>query len=450
MRCLVGLDDTDSRLGQCTTHLGFRAIAALLSEGCTFRRYPRLVRLNPNIPFKTRGNAAVCLDFESERPDAAFETVESLLRELSDVENGANSGAVFVTGDPEARLFRPIYERALSGVVSPRWVSRVLKSNAVRSSTLGNGMGIVGAAASLGFSEEDDHTYELVAYRGPENCGTPRVVDPEHVMRAERALFPYVFNSYDYGAGRSLIAPHGPDPVFAGVRAASPSIAMKAFGMLSYEEKLAGHMVYLSNQCTDAHLSNPLRMPLSAYSAGWLSGSVRSIGDGDGGHVYISLDADGREVPCAVYEPAGDLVRMSRQLAPGDRLIVFGGVRRGTHAHPAIVNVEKFEVLSVAEKVQYENPECPACTRRMKSEGRGKGFQCHGCGARSRSARKKATIIRRNIEPGVYLPSPGAQRHLTKPLVRYGREPRVAYPLVEGWIVSESVRALRVPAKSPR
>ena len=114
LRCLIAFDDTDSRLGHCTTHLGYQVVSALLSEGCTFHRYPRLVRLNPNIPFKTRGNAAVTLDFESERPDHAFETAESLLHALSDVENGANSGAVFLKGGPDSRVFRPdVYKRQL-------------------------------------------------------------------------------------------------------------------------------------------------------------------------------------------------------------------------------------------------------------------------------------------------------------------------------------------------
>ena len=58
MRCLAGIDDTDSSRGYCTTYLAFR-IACDLSPSVRVVAYPRLVRLNPNIPFKTRGNAAV-------------------------------------------------------------------------------------------------------------------------------------------------------------------------------------------------------------------------------------------------------------------------------------------------------------------------------------------------------------------------------------------------------
>jgi tRNA(Ile2)-agmatinylcytidine synthase len=56
---LLGIDDTDTRFGHSTTHLGYLVLRELARIGCTFSTYPRLVRLNPNIPFKTRGNAAV-------------------------------------------------------------------------------------------------------------------------------------------------------------------------------------------------------------------------------------------------------------------------------------------------------------------------------------------------------------------------------------------------------
>jgi tRNA(Ile2)-agmatinylcytidine synthase len=448
LRCLISLDDTDSRVGQCTTHLGFKVVSKLLSENCVFNHYPRLVRLNPNIPFKTRGNAAVCIEFDSDQPRESFETATDLLEKLSDVANGANSGAVFLEGDPDPAIFRPLYEAALSGLVSPRKVAKVLKDRGIRTSTLGNGMGLVGAAASMGFGESDDHTYELIAYREPDACGTPRLVDPDSVKQAERELFPRVFNSYDYGSRRVLVAPHGPDPVFCGVRADSPAIAIAAFRMLRYEERLAGYMVYASNQCTDAHLSSRLRVPLVAFSSGWLEGSVASLREGEGGHLFISLDVGGSTVQSVVYEPSGDLIGMAKKLLPGDLVCVFGGIRRGTSNHPPTLNVEKIQVLRAEPEVKYANPSCDACGKATKSEGDGKGFQCRACGSRPKARSKRATKLPRSITPGVYLPSPGAQRHLTKQLTRYGRELYAPYPLVEDWIESESFRPLRVPAQS--
>lgn len=441
------MDDTDSRLGHCTTHLGYQVVSALLSEGCVFHRYPRLVRLNPNIPFKTRGNAAVALDFESDRPDDAFEIADSLLSELSDVENGANSGAVFLKGNPDTRIFRPLYEAAISGVVNSKRVAKKLQDNGVRRSTLGNGMGLVGAAASLGFNEKDDHTYEVIAYRHPENCGTPRMVDSDSVKHAERETYPHALNNYDYGTRRVLITPHGRDPVFLGIRADSPDAALMTFKMVRYEEELAGYMVYLSNQCTDAHLAKKLALPLSAYSAGWMEGQIASMVEGEGRHLYISLDVAGSLVPSAVYEPAGDLLRMARRLMRGDRVRLFGGVRRATSRHPAIINIEKIEVVSVQPNVRRANPVCEKCGKATKSEGTGKGFQCRTCGAKAAGKMKEITVVPRDIQVGIYLPSPGAQRHLTKQLIRYGREARSSYPLVEGWIQSDHSKYLQVSSR---
>ncbi|MEC8875549.1 MAG: DNA-binding protein, partial [Candidatus Thermoplasmatota archaeon] len=57
----IGIDDTDSTKGGCTTWLATEIIAEL-SEFDLIGS-PRLVRLNPNVPWKTRGNAAVGMTF---------------------------------------------------------------------------------------------------------------------------------------------------------------------------------------------------------------------------------------------------------------------------------------------------------------------------------------------------------------------------------------------------
>ncbi len=75
-------------------------------------------------------------------------------------------------------------------------------------------------------------------------------------------------------------------------------------------------------------------------------------------------------------------------------------------------------------KVVYENPLCPRCGRRMESMGRGQGYRCRRCGLRRRDAGKRAVVLKREVREGLYLPPPRAQRHLTKPLQRYGRENR--------------------------
>ena len=375
MHCLVGIDDTDSSRGYCTTYLAYR-IATDLGPDVKVLAYPRLVRLNPNIPFKTRGNAAVCLHIEASDPEIAFERLAAKVTELSDVDGGANSGMVFLEDLSGANQFGPLYLEALTRVVSPHKVRRLLREYGTRTLELGNGMGLVGAASALGFDERFDHTYELIAYRREEFWGAKRSIDSSSVRNLDSKMFPHVFNNYDYQKRKVLIAPHGPDPVFVGVRGDSPDAVIRAFGMLTYDESIDGHLVYVSNQHTDAHLHRELDWKV--YSSGWVEGSVTEVQVGAGGHVYLAIDDGGREHFAAAYEPTGDLRRTAKLLRAGDRIRAFGGVRRATSLHPKILNLEKLEIIS--------------------------------------SGRRGA------LPRGTYISSPRANRHLTKPLIRYGRE----------------------------
>ncbi len=390
MRCLVGIDDTDSSRGYCTTYLAYR-IATDLAPDVTVLPYPRLVRLNPNVPFKTRGNAAVCLEFETPDPERALRRLSAKVTELSDVDGGANTGMVFLEGVDLKHLFRPVYHDALSGIVNPHRVRRIISQNNLKTLELGNGMGLVGAACALAFDESFDHTYELIAYRRRELWGTKRLVDSSSVKEMDQRTWPHTFNSYDYQKRKVLIAPHGPDPVMVGVRGDSPSAVMKGFELIVPGERPVGHMVYVSNQHTDAHLGKPLGWKV--FSSGWAKGEVDSLLVGPGGHVYFRLKSGKEELPCAVYEPTGDLRRIARMLGEGDSVRVYGGVRRSTSSHPKVLNVEKICVLST------------------------KGGS------------------KRLLVPGTYISSPRANRHLTKPLVRYGREiPGCPSPGAKGWL----------------
>ena len=60
------MDDIDSPNGGCTTHFASYLVEQLESSGVYWLDYPNLIRLNPNIPYRTRGNGAVSLKFEIE------------------------------------------------------------------------------------------------------------------------------------------------------------------------------------------------------------------------------------------------------------------------------------------------------------------------------------------------------------------------------------------------
>src|SRR2546426_8541114 len=92
----VAFDDTDSRAGRCTTHLAFKVADQLKKAGEKLVDYPLLIRLNPNIPWKTRGNGAICLRIKTKKQGKISEYIKQCLTESSAVGAGANPGlAVF-------------------------------------------------------------------------------------------------------------------------------------------------------------------------------------------------------------------------------------------------------------------------------------------------------------------------------------------------------------------
>jgi tRNA(Ile2)-agmatinylcytidine synthase len=102
LRLHVGLDDTDSPQGGCTTYIAARLVERLLEIGTRFVDYPNLLRLNPNVPWKTRGNGAVCLrvEIDEEQARAVKRAVVGEVEAGSRFECGnTNPGMVFLEGE---------------------------------------------------------------------------------------------------------------------------------------------------------------------------------------------------------------------------------------------------------------------------------------------------------------------------------------------------------------
>ncbi|MFI5206137.1 MAG: hypothetical protein ACHQVK_04305, partial [Candidatus Paceibacterales bacterium] len=59
---------------------------------------------------------------------------------------------------------------------------------------------------------------------------------------------------------------------------------------------------------------------------------------------------------------------------------------------------------------------------RLKSMGKNQGFRCEKCGGKYADLEKKEVFSLRAVNSGLYVTSPRSQRHLTKPLRRYGQE----------------------------
>jgi tRNA(Ile2)-agmatinylcytidine synthase len=431
----VAFDDTDSRAGRCTTHLAFKVAEHLKRAGAKLVDYPLLIRLNPNIPWKTRGNGAVCLRLQVPDAGSVVDYVRQAVEEGSAIGSGANPGVAFLQGDHVPAKLQEFSALAMCDVLSRQMAEKVAGAAGVQYFTFGNGQGLVGSLGAMGCLLDGDHTYELIAYRKPENCSAPRVVNEGRVVKFSADSYPNTFNNYDKNHGRVLIAPHGPDPVFFGVRGESPDVVASALPALQPEEELDGWTIFRSNQGTNMHLQNEIRIAeVKAYTAGHLRCTVKGRPRAmEGGHAIFTVEQNGAEMPAAMYEPTG-LASVAAKLEAGDVIEIGVGVRKGTTKHPKILNVEYLSVLELAPVFDVMNPVCKMCSKRMKSEGRNKGYQCDRCKHRDANAKKIFVPRERGVKTGLYIPTPKAHRHLTKPLQRYGIE-KAGFQLLEPGLV---------------
>jgi len=419
----IGFDDTDSRQGMCTTYLAYKVVDFLLKRNARFLDYPLLVRLNPNIPWKTRGNGAVALHVEVDNEKEVKEGVRTLVENDSHIGHGANPGLVFYSDKKVPEEIREFAVGALHEVLSRKRAMEIAKNRGVDVYALGNGQGVVGALSAIGTSLDEDHTLEIIAYRKQENCGKLREISKESVVEMAEQTCPNTYNNYDYKHERVLITPHGPDPIFCGIRGEDPDTLLQAFLMLKIPEELEGYMIFRTNHGTNAHLTRKFDLSkLKTYTSGYVEGIIDSAPYAiEGGHAFFTIKNDQGSSLCAVYEPTG-LSQLAQKLTMGDMIEIGGGVRKATSKHPKVINVEYIRILKLATKLNYVNPLCKNCGKRLKSDGKGKGYKCEVCGLKERNTQKVAIELARDIKEGLFLPVPKAHRHLTKPLQRYGME----------------------------
>jgi len=287
------------------------------------------------------------------------------------------------------------------------------------------GRGIIGALAAIGNTLERDWTFEFVAYRTRENWGTHRRVDEASVEEMNAKTFPNTFDNLDPATGEIRITPHTPCPILYGIRGESPEAVVGAHELVRTLEPIERWIIYKTNQGTDEHLRRAKVAEVKPYWSVIVDAVVcrkpRVIA---GGHIIFQIRDETGEIDCAAYEPTRQFRDIVRRLAFGDRVRACGGVKEKPEL-PLTINLEKLAVLELKPVLKKVNPSCPKCGKKMKSEGKGKGYSCKRCKTRLPAVAAKLVEVPREIEVGAFEVPPRARRHLAKPLIRAGPLERV-------------------------
>jgi tRNA(Ile2)-agmatinylcytidine synthase len=392
----------------------------------------RLVRLNPNIPWKTRGNAALGATLgrgtgarrrvgaidgtpvwsyarvrpgrPAPREEEFFEAAWTRICRTARLGEPGTDPALVVS---RSALPAELYWRAVREVVPVRDVRRALDRARARYRTEGSERGLIGATAALAWRAPHP-TWEVIAYRSAERWGTPRDVDAASVRRAQRA-HPELFLCFDAATRRLLVAPHTPCPILFGLRATAPDAALAARPRIA-SEPVDRWLLFRTNQGTGDHLKpRPVR-DLAAYTSGVVDGRVAGSPVAlPGGHVRFPLqDAEGTVAECFAFEPTKTLPRVAAALRGGDRVRVWGSRGR----EPGI-RLEGIRVLRLAPpRPERRGPRCGTCGHRTGSLGQMRGYRCPRCRRRYPPESAAGGGPRRTVALGEYHPTPSARRHL--------------------------------------
>ena len=335
----LGLDDTDSLAGGCTTQVFDQLLRAL---PCEFGE-PRLVRLWPFAPRRTRGNAALAVELfcdDSIIPWLDTYWTKNILPLSGEVSKSYHSDREQFPADPGMVLFENQPEEELY------WST--VRGEMDVNPNLGHqwgGKGRIGAIAACAWPA-NNVTWEGIAWRIGQ-----RKVCPEALERVDH--LDGTFLCRDPRTNQGLIAPRGPCPVMFGVRAITPEIALDATKSLINAKDTAdvsGYRIFATNQASGDHIT---QTHITAITSNTML---------KGGHVILN-----DKLLC--FSESGDMNLLCQWLKVSDEIEYFGMEFAGQ------IHLEGLKLISSTE---FERPICQ-CGTRMKSMGSQQGIRCPKC-----------------------------------------------------------------------
>lgn len=415
----IGIDDTDSLDNGCTTYIGALFLDFLKRQNCKFLDYPYLIRLNPNIPFKTRGNAAVCIKVKYEK-NMDLKLIEKFFKEIlikffKKQNNKPQPALCLFIGDIPNEIEK-FYKKSLIKVINLSEALKLANKYNIRLNYTELGLnGIIGAIAAIGANLNKKFTYELLTYRNLSEKTTIRPINQKKVIQLEKLFGNYIFYNYDAEKKRILITPHGKDPVLFGIRGLDPLKLIEAMKFLDIEKYIEAWVIYKTNQGTDVHLNYAKKnLTYDEYSVIFDEFIIKE----DpiiipGGHVILKVKSKEKDVEIAVYKESGIMNTKARFLKKNDIIMVGGGLKKINGK--TVINAEKIIIRDLAEEIEIKKPVC-SCGLQLKSLGDGKGFKCKNCKKKIPIQYylviKKERKLKKNE---ILLPPIRSRRHLTKP-----------------------------------
>ena len=424
----IGIDDTDSLDGGCTTWLITEIIAEL--QEFDLIGPPRLVRLNPNVPWKTRGNGALALIFgegiDSEEvvgyiggkkilmysnfKEKIFDKRSILDRISRIIINNSKKDSQPGIVISDTYLPEGLYWQGVRGLVSQEDLDPIL-SNCLTFGLRGS-RGLIGAACALAWSGYHssvrglNFTWELIGYRDKELWGSLRNISSESVSQVSKLK--NVFSCKDRD-GKVAMVPNSPCPVLWGFRGKDSKILIDNFNNLG-PEKPVRWLLYQTNQATDDHFSFSDSLSIENDTSIWIDVKISSkVEVIKGGHRFIEVeDGYGEKAKCAIFEPSKSLRNVVDKLEIGDEITVCGSFSNGT------INIEKLEVTKLVPR--YSKPPNPMCDcgKRTHSSGKKSKYRCKSCG--KKYERPSLILKPPNLDLGWFEPPASSRRHLTKPI----------------------------------
>ncbi len=422
----IGIDDTDSSTGMCTTYLAM-VIAGTMDLDLI--KFPRLVRLNPNIPWKTRGNAAISLnvgigkgkkikigEFNSNEiysyeygDDSSLderdilEKLKKIVEKYAVMDEEKTSPGIVVT---RKKISEKLYWKAVRSVIDLNEIFSYLENASYFGYKYKRGL--IGASSAISWKPKRK-TYELLTYLPEDKWNGERFIDKKSVILMDKKI-KTTFENFDYNNDHIAIKPETKTPVLFGIRGTNVNDLEMARKIVKSDPYFS-YLIFETNQGTDDHLVKKKISEIKPYDSVILDCEVlekpKTI---PGGHVIFKVKDRTGEIFAAAYEKTKEFREIIKNLDVGDEIKIFGSVKK----YPKTLNIEKILIKNLAEIKIKVIPICPKCGKKMESAGKNKGYRCRNCGTFTNEI--KYEKIERNINPGLYQVPVIARRHLSKPV----------------------------------